>query len=703
MVKRILAFALILSMAASFAAVKVERVDKRIGNKIDSGSNSKAVTWTGTLGSTFDKGGNGYGWYQGYNRKIQTNFDQATGTATMVGSIYRQLNAAGSGSVGGMVGTWGTAYEGFAQELYIASPYTQDGLPGGRYPYSCEFINGYFFGLFNDYNVPVSSTDSHAMFAVADATFGWDESYWSEPTRAEAVESGATPPGVWTGIGDVVYNPADGYYYWAHNWIYDGLSIDGITSCITGRSQTPIDPASWEWTDYHELAFDATNDTGDLTQLDNFYQVYCKDIYGNGTGYGIGVGMFTDKNYVMTNAAGDTLDVVDQPRLGYIYTTNWGADWSTGDFKSNWITPNNEGNNLFTADIYKLFDWYGDILLGDSIGVDGDGNAIYQEYPLNWPYMTWNLSAVATENNIVHVLIKAIPMSTESTDYWWPLVDGESKGGYYDVVGEITPDGVNWIRASYIASYMGLDDGLTEWKYSNSHDMSIGYAGHGVVYASWIDRPEARFTVNPNSDPNKEYIDDAYFTYSPDDGRTWDINKTVVYNDGTESYNIYYAANVTKTGALQDEGFSISTHGTNDDGTMTVYAACQYYDPANPLPECVDWFDYQQFYKVWRIKGTPTGIETEEVSMVKDFVLEQNYPNPFNPATEIRFALQNDSKVKLSVYNTKGELVANLKSGKMAKGAHKVSFDASALNSGVYFYKLDVNGMAETRKMVLTK
>jgi len=39
----------------------------------------------------------------------------------------------------------------------------------------------------------------------------------------------------------------------------------------------------------------------------------------------------------------------------------------------------------------------------------------------------------------------------------------------------------------------------------------------------------------------------------------------------------------------------------------------------------------------------------------------------------------------------------------MAKGAHAVSFDASALNSGVYFYKIDVNGMAETRKMVLTK
>jgi len=39
----------------------------------------------------------------------------------------------------------------------------------------------------------------------------------------------------------------------------------------------------------------------------------------------------------------------------------------------------------------------------------------------------------------------------------------------------------------------------------------------------------------------------------------------------------------------------------------------------------------------------------------------------------------------------------------MLKGSHSVNFDASALNSGVYFYKLKVNGRAETRKMVLTR
>jgi len=708
MIRKLLAIALVLAIAVSVAApVKAVKVKKETGkiatSKIDSDPSSKGLTWTGTQGTTFDKGGNGYGWYLGYNRKIQTNTDPVTGS--MVGSLYRQLNAAGSGTIGGMIGEWGSSFSGYAQPIWESSPYTGDGLPGGRYPYACEFINGYFFGIFTDYNVPVGSFDAQAMFTVADATYGWDESYWSEPLRAEAVESGATPPGSWSGIGDVVYNPNDGYYYWSHNWVVEGYNIDGVTNFMTGRCHKDniMDPASWEWTDYHERSFDASTDAGDITQLSDLYPVYCKDIYGNGTGYGIAVGMFTDKNYVMTNLAGEPLDVVNQPILGYMYTTNWGADWSTGDFKSNWQTPGNLGTNLLTADIYKLFDWYGTIVLGDSIGVDSLGNAIYQEFPLNWPYITWNINAVATENNIVHIIAKVVPASTESTDYWYPLFDGENHAGYYDIVGEVTSSGVIWHRANFIASYMGIDDGLTEWKYSNSHDLSIGYAGRGTVYATWIDRPETRFTVNPNSDPQKDYIDDVFFSYSPDDGRTWDINKTVVY----EGYNIKYAANITKTSTVQDEGFNISTHGTNVAGNFLVYGACQYYDAANiAVDPPVDWFDYQQFYKVWKIannSATPTGIEAEEVSLVKDFVLMQNYPNPFNPSTEIRFALQNDAKVKLSVFNTKGEMIADLKNEKMAKGVHAVSFDASNLNSGVYFYKLDVNGVAETKKMVLTK
>ena len=116
-----------------------------------------------------------------------------------------------------------------------------------------------------------------------------------------------------------------------------------------------------------------------------------------------------------------------------------------------------------------------------------------------------------------------------------------------------------------------------------------------------------------------------------------------------------------------------------------------------------NYLNKPQFLHVWQVWYLTSGIEAEEISLVKDFELSQNYPNPFNPSTSIQFSLQNNSEVKLSVFNTKGELVSNLKDEKMAKGLHSVNFDASSLNSGIYFYTLKVNGKSESKKMILVK
>jgi hypothetical protein len=708
-----LVLVLALSAAGKIERDKITRIVQKHNDtaKIEQ---SKALNIGGSMGLTFDKSANGYGWYGAFNRKIQTNHDPVTGT--MVGSVYRRLADTGSGTIGGMIGNWnGTSFQGFAQTAYGSSPFQgnpmTDGSPGGRFPSSSEFINGYFFGLFNDFNVSVDNTVSQPMFVVCDATFGWDESEWIAPKRIEAVESGTTIPGAWLGKGDVAYNPADGYYYWTTTWDMGGL-VDYSQAKYTiavGRSATPTDPESWEWTDYSEIILDCSDtENGFLAGYGDMQIAYAKDIYGNGTGSAIATFPFLDVTYVMTNLNGDTLDVQYQPRLGYMYTTNWGADWTTGDYKNNWQTPGNEGNNLFAADINKLFDWY-NTELTDTVSVDSLGNATIATIPLNWPYILWNSDVVATEDNLVHALIKVGGGASTESDYIYYTNEEKTIAGFYDIVGEITPSGVIWKSANYVAAFMGIDDGNTEWKFSNTHKLSIGYAGYGIVYASWWDRPETRYLAPPPTltDPDTEWIDDAFFIYSPDHGRTWAEQKIVNMPNETNPgspYQLKYAWNVTKTNNLQDEGWTVSTHGTHTMGVMTVYAACQYYDPENlAVDPPTSYKDYQQFLKVWKITVTGTGIETESVSMIKDFSLMQNYPNPFNPSTQIKFALKNEGKVKLSVFNTKGELVANLKNEKMAKGSHAVNFNAQGLNSGVYFYKLDVNGMSETKKMILTK
>ena len=86
-----------------------------------------------------------------------------------------------------------------------------------------------------------------------------------------------------------------------------------------------------------------------------------------------------------------------------------------------------------------------------------------------------------------------------------------------------------------------------------------------------------------------------------------------------------------------------------------------------------------------------------------DFELKQNYPNPFNPSTMISFALNSASNVRLSVYDMSGRELATLANGSLMPGIHSFKWDASALSSGTYFYRLNVNGAQVVKQMQLIK
>ncbi|MCW8809654.1 MAG: T9SS type A sorting domain-containing protein [Ignavibacteriaceae bacterium] len=103
-----------------------------------------------------------------------------------------------------------------------------------------------------------------------------------------------------------------------------------------------------------------------------------------------------------------------------------------------------------------------------------------------------------------------------------------------------------------------------------------------------------------------------------------------------------------------------------------------------------------------------SGVVEVEVSLPAKFALEQNYPNPFNPSTSIQFSLPVDAQVTIGVYNLVGEKAAEVASRNFAAGSHNVTIDASALTSGIYFYKLDATGIdgktfTSVKKMTLLK
>jgi hypothetical protein len=96
-------------------------------------------------------------------------------------------------------------------------------------------------------------------------------------------------------------------------------------------------------------------------------------------------------------------------------------------------------------------------------------------------------------------------------------------------------------------------------------------------------------------------------------------------------------------------------------------------------------------------------VEVVLTSMPSEFGLDQNHPNPFNPTTSIGFDLPEESYVDLTVYNIIGQEVARLVNSVLPAGHHAVSFDASALPSGMYFYRLDAGPYTSIKKMTLLK
>jgi len=110
---------------------------------------------------------------------------------------------------------------------------------------------------------------------------------------------------------------------------------------------------------------------------------------------------------------------------------------------------------------------------------------------------------------------------------------------------------------------------------------------------------------------------------------------------------------------------------------------------------------YSWKFGQFRAMAGPLGDIAPE--MPYSFKLDQNYPNPFNPSTRIQFELAFDQKVKLEIYNVRGELIARLADGAFSAGSHVINWLPQQLASGVYFLSLRADQGVLYRKMLYLK
>jgi hypothetical protein len=146
-----------------------------------------------------------------------------------------------------------------------------------------------------------------------------------------------------------------------------------------------------------------------------------------------------------------------------------------------------------------------------------------------------------------------------------------------------------------------------------------------------------------------------------------------------------------KPTAVSNMCASVTSRKIND--TVRVFVAGGYLASAVGTPN-LDFFG---------CGPTLTGIVWNQQSAPTAYKLSQNYPNPFNPVTKINYALPKSGFVTLKVYDMLGREVVSLVNENKVSGNYSVDFNASNLTSGVYFYRLEVNGFVDTKKMLMIK
>lgn len=175
-------------------------------------------------------------------------------------------------------------------------------------------------------------------------------------------------------------------------------------------------------------------------------------------------------------------------------------------------------------------------------------------------------------------------------------------------------------------------------------------------------------------------------------------NVTLNWSTATETNNQGFEIQRSNGGEYQVVGY-VTGHGTTVEPQS--YSFTDQNVGAGIYQYRLRQIDYDGKYEY-------SSVVEVEVLGPKEFSLAQNYPNPFNPTTAIDFNLAVDSKVTLKVFDVLGQEIITLVNGNLSAGSHKVNFDASSLNSGVYLYRIDATGVdgktfSAVKKMILNK
>lgn len=181
------------------------------------------------------------------------------------------------------------------------------------------------------------------------------------------------------------------------------------------------------------------------------------------------------------------------------------------------------------------------------------------------------------------------------------------------------------------------------------------------------------------------------FTYSASDR-----NVNLKWTTLTETNNLGF--DIERSTAGKNEWNKIAfVKGNGNKTTRTDYTYLDRKLETGLYEYRLKQTDYNGNFEYHKLSGTV------DISIPNKFELLQNYPNPFNPVTKIDFSIPADAPVKLALYDISGREVKVLVNETKNAGYYTITFDASGISSGVYFYKLTSGGYNDVKRMMVIK
>ena len=169
---------------------------------------------------------------------------------------------------------------------------------------------------------------------------------------------------------------------------------------------------------------------------------------------------------------------------------------------------------------------------------------------------------------------------------------------------------------------------------------------------------------------------------------------TLNWNTGSEKNNARFIVQRMKEGTWNEIG-TVAGNGTTNNANSYSFTDKNLYSGIYNYR--LKQVDYNGSFEYLNLNGVIT------IGQPEKFSLSQNYPNPFNPTTNIHFGVPNDGLVTMKIYNLNGREVKTIVNDFRTAGYYTVSFNASDLASGIYYYKLTAGNNSAVNKMVVIK